>query len=268
MKLTFLVDNNTYIDRYYFGEPALSFLVETEEKTLLFDTGYSDIFLKNAELMGIDLGKVDCVVISHGHVDHTGGLAAFAEAFGTGRPLYAHRDAFLPKRAEGLNTGSPLSREELAALYELHLGTEPVYISEKLLFLGAIPRHFAFEAPVMTGEVCTGEGYVPDYDLDDSALVYIGKEGLFIITGCSHAGICNIIDYARKVTGVDTVVGVAGGFHLFHRDERLSATVAYLKELNIRTLAPCHCVSLPARCEMMAAMDIPETGTGMVLHCQ
>lgn len=267
MKLTILIDNNTFIDQYYLGEPALAFLIEEGDRKLLFDTGYSDAFIKNAALMGIDLNEVDTVVISHGHVDHTGGLEAFAESFGKGRPLYAHSDAFLPKRAGELNSGSPLNKEELAELYELRLGKEPVYISEKLLFLGAVPRHFEFEEPVMTGEVCTEAGYVPDYDLDDSALAYIGEEGLFIITGCSHAGICNIIDYARKLTGIEKVVGVAGGFHLFKRDERLASTIEYLKGLEIETLAPCHCVSLAARCDMMAAMDILETGTGMVLNC-
>ena len=265
MILRILIDNNTFIDQYYLGEPALSFYIEDGESTILFDTGYSDAFIGNAKLMGIDLGKVDSVVISHGHVDHTGGLEAYAKAFG-GKPLYAHPDAFRPKRAGDINSGSPLGKDELAKLYELRLSLEPVKVSENLLFLGAIPRNFGFEEPVMTGMVCTDEGYVPDYDMDDSALVYTGKDGLFIITGCSHAGICNIIEYARKVTGVDKVAGVVGGFHLFKTDARLDSTIEYLKSLDIQTLAPCHCVSLPARCRMMGSMDILETGVGMELR--
>lgn len=71
MKLTVLVDNNTLIDRYFVGEPALSFFIEVGGENILFDTVYSDAFLKNAERMGINLRELDVVVLSHGHVDHT-----------------------------------------------------------------------------------------------------------------------------------------------------------------------------------------------------
>ena len=74
MKLTILVDNNTFIDQYYYGEPAVSYYIETEGKKILFDTGYSDVLIRNAELMGIDLKAVDDIVISHSHNDHTRGL--------------------------------------------------------------------------------------------------------------------------------------------------------------------------------------------------
>ena len=74
MKLTVLVDNNTYIDQYYLGEPALSFYIEDGTEKILFDTGYSDAFIKNAEQMGIDLGALTYIVLSHGHNDHTRGL--------------------------------------------------------------------------------------------------------------------------------------------------------------------------------------------------
>ncbi len=74
MKLSVLVDNNTYIDQYYCGEPAVSYYIETENKRILFDAGYSDVFLSNAEKMGIDLRGLTHIVLSHGHNDHSGGL--------------------------------------------------------------------------------------------------------------------------------------------------------------------------------------------------
>ena len=74
MKLTVLVDNNTFIDEYYFGEPGVSYYIEDGGAKILFDCGYSDVFMANAEKMGIDLGKVDTIVFSHGHNDHTRGF--------------------------------------------------------------------------------------------------------------------------------------------------------------------------------------------------
>ena len=77
MKLTVLMDNNTYIDRYYLGEPAACYLLETGERTILLDTGYSACTLENARRMGVDLSRVTDIVLSHGHDDHTGGLLPF-----------------------------------------------------------------------------------------------------------------------------------------------------------------------------------------------
>lgn len=77
MKLTILVDNITLIDQYYLAEPALSFLIETEEEKILFDTGYSDVFLRNAERMNLNLKEIDYLIFSHGHNDHTMGLISY-----------------------------------------------------------------------------------------------------------------------------------------------------------------------------------------------
>lgn len=98
---------------------------------------------------------------------------------------------------------------------------------------------------------------------DDSAIVYKSNKGLFIITGCSHSGICNIIEYAKKVCNEDKIYGVIGGFHLFDINERLKETIKYLKRNNIELLFPCHCVSLKAKIEMGEEIDIKEVGVGL-----
>ena len=95
MKLTVLMDNNTYTDRYYLGEPAACYLLETGERTILLDTGYSACTLENARRMGVDLSRVTDIVLSHGHDDHTGGLLPFLSAFPQPVRLFAPPDAFL-----------------------------------------------------------------------------------------------------------------------------------------------------------------------------
>ena len=263
MKLTILTDNNTFIDRYYFGEPALSFYIEDGDETILFDTGYSDVYMKNARLMGLDLSRVDKLVISHGHVDHTGGLVAFSQQYWQKRlPLIAHPDAFDRKYSGGENTGSILDAEQLTRAFLLTPAKAPVRVTENILFLGEIPQLTDFEPRAPMGFTVHCGEELPDRNADDSALVYEGKDGIYIITGCSDSGICNIIEYAKQVTGRDRVLGVIGGFHLFATDERLEKTIEYFLANGIPAIYPCHCVSLHARAAMIEKLPVIETGTG------
>ena len=97
MQLTVLVDNNTLIDRYYLGEPGVAYYLEDGDVRILFDVGYSDIFLRNAQALGIDLSRLQQVVLSHGHNDHTRGLLWLSEQeYFSELQLLAHPDALLP----------------------------------------------------------------------------------------------------------------------------------------------------------------------------
>lgn len=268
MKLKVLVDNNTYIDRYYLGEPAVSYYIEDGDKKILFDTGYSDIFLKNAKAMNIDLNHIDTIVISHGHDDHTGGLTYYFKQ----RPdnkvsVIAHPDAFKEKVSEGLKICSPIRQQELREKCGLILSKEPVKISEHITFLGEIPKLTEYERRRPIGVQITGGISEEDYVMDDSALVYQKEEGIFIITGCSHSGICNILEYAKKVSGESRVLGVIGGFHLFEVNERVKQTIDYFKENKIKELYPCHCTSLAVKAEMLKVLPVKEVGVGLEIDC-
>ena len=101
MKLTVLLDNNTYIDQYFFGEPGLSYLLETDTEKILFDTGYSGIYLKNAKLMHVDLSNITHLIISHGHSDHTGGITHLLNYGLKNVQFIAHPNCFDKKRKNG-----------------------------------------------------------------------------------------------------------------------------------------------------------------------
>ena len=265
MKLTVLTDNNTRIDAYYLGEPGLCYLLEDEGRRILLDTGYSDVYVRNAAALGVDLRSVDTVVLSHGHDDHTRGLLSFPATHG--RPmLYAHPDVFRPKRSGGELIGSPLSRELAAQRFDLRLTAEPAAVTSRLTFLGQIPRTQPFEESCALGEVLGENGWEPDYLQDDSALVYRGEEGLTVITGCSHSGICNIIEYASKVCGKERIAGVIGGFHLRAMSERVWATVDYLKRRAPKRLCPAHCTCFAARAAIHSAVPVEEVCVGDVLE--
>ena len=272
MKITVLVDNNTLIDRYFFAEPGLSLLIEDDEMTVLFDTGYSDIFLKNAFKMGKDLTNLDYLVLSHNHLDHTWGLDPliryFTELKIEQRPfkrptLVAHPEIFVSVNAEGLGeVGCLLSEEKLAKHLPIQLSAQPKALSSKLTFLGEIPRRNSFEKNLTFGRK---EGADEDDQvIDDSALVYRSRDGLIIITGCSHAGICNIIEYAKKVCNDDRVVDIIGGFHLLNPPtDQLEGTLSYFESLQPKAVHACHCTDLSSKIALSRVIQLQEVGVGL-----
>jgi 7,8-dihydropterin-6-yl-methyl-4-(beta-D-ribofuranosyl)aminobenzene 5'-phosphate synthase len=274
MKLTVLVDNNTLIDRYFLAEPALSMLLEVDGRRVLFDAGYSDAFLVNARRKGIGLLDLDWVVLSHGHLDHTWGLDALirhylesaSQGMAAPRPrLLAHPQAFITKRVGPLpEIGMLMAEGKLSRHFELAFAETPVWLSDKLVFLGEIPRTLAFERSATVGRREDPLGPVHDDVPDDTALAHVGEDGLTIISGCAHAGICNTVEQARRVTGVDRVRAIIGGFHLQDASaDRLAATTDYLAALDMDDLYPCHCTDLAAKIALAARCPVREVGCGM-----
>lgn len=267
MKLTVLVDNNTLIDQYYCGEPAVCYYIEDNETKLLLDVGYSDVFIKNAESLKIDLDSVSTIAISHGHDDHTRGLKYLCEKVDLSKTkIVAHPDAFKEKTFDSEPIGSPLSERQLHSICKLTLSKEPLKISENITFLGEIPTLNDFEKrqPIGLLHDCGIES--DDLLMDDSALVYKGNDGIFIITGCSHSGICNIIEYAKLISNENRVIGVIGGFHLFEISPQLINTIKYFEENQIKELYPCHCVSFKAKAEINKHIPIHEVGVGLEIE--
>ena len=265
MELTVLIENNTIIDQYYFAEPAVSYLLQDSNTALLFDVGYSGLFLENAKLMDIDLNSIDTIVLSHGHIDHTGGLPYFFETYKNKVDIYAHPLTFLPKVYEEEQIGSPMSEDELKQNANLVLTNHPIQINEHLVFLGEIPKRVPFEDRIPIGNIVNNNKEQTDRLYDDTAIVYKNKNGLFIITGCSHSGICNIIEYAKEVCEDERIAGVIGGFHLPKLDKRAKDTIDYLKKQKIKMLYPSHCTDFTVRAAMHNEMPTQEVGVGMTI---
>jgi len=277
MKLTVLLDNNTLIDRYFLGEPGVSYLIETGGKEILFDVGYSDAFILNAQKLSVDLLNMDYVVLSHGHLDHTWGLAPLIrlyteqtiEKHSASKPvLVVHPSALLSKRYDNLpEIGSFLSEDKLARFFKLKFSREPVYLTERLVFLGEIERTNDFEAKHPIGKFKQTGNEKDDFLLDDSALAYKSSRGLIIITGCSHSGICNIIEQAKKICGENRVVDIIGGFHLLNPSKaQMQGTMNYLKSINPDSVHACHCTDLNSKIELSKVVNIKEVGVGLILE--
>lgn len=278
MKLTVLVDNNTLTDRYFLAEPGLSFHITADDKRILFDTGYSDVVIRNATKKNIDLKHLDFIALSHGHNDHTGGLDSIFKLYQETieehhshsiPTIISHTLALEPKRDAKLgNIGSSLSKESLSTMFNIVQSSQPLELTENLIFLSEIPRVHEFEKFHPKQKLMNADGEVEDFLADDSALVYKTQMGLVIITGCAHAGICNIVDYAMNICNDNRILDIIGGFHLLHAgDERLHKTIDHLKKINPMQIHACHCTGFKAKFELHKHFNLHEVGVGMeIIH--
>lgn len=282
MKCRVLIDNNTIIDRYFLGEPGLSFLIETEGKRILFDTGYSNAFLENARKLGENLLDLDYIVFSHGHMDHTWGLDSLIKLYSEAKAeklkhkspaVVGHPLVFESKLDEELGEiGSMISKEKVSQHFEIQLTKQPLWLTRSLVFLGEIERKNGFENKTPIGKISVAEenadgSMQDDFMMEDSALAYKTDKGLIIITGCSHSGICNIIEQAKKVCNEDRIVDVIGGLHLLSPGKsQLDGTLDYLKKIKVTCLHPCHCTDLASKIALSEVAQIKEVGSGLLIE--
>ncbi len=200
----------------------MSLWIQKQNTKILFDSGFSDVFTRNAEKLNIDLNQTDYIVLSHHHDDHASGLQN--HPFTSSKPLIVHPQ-ILPKLA-------PSHAHKLQTDFHITQSKDPLEFSPDIYYLGQIPRVTAFEKGV----------YKSDDMLDDSALAIKTPQGTVVISGCSHAGICNICEYAKQVTG-QNLYAVLGGFHLFATDKStVEATILYFQQQKPAYLYPMHCV--------------------------
>jgi len=235
------------------GEWGLSLLVEVDDYKILMDTGLSYSAVNNARIMDIDLSKIDCIVISHGHTDHTGGLREVLKLKGN-VVIHAHPDMWTAKyttRGPGLfqqNIGVPFSREELELLgAKFNLSKGPIYLQDNILTTGEIPFTNDYEEIENNLFIKEGSELKLDPLADDLSLIINSEFGLVIISGCAHRGIINTIHHAQKLTGQELVYAVIGGIHLVRaKADRIEKTILDLKHIGVQKLGVSHCTGFPA----------------------
>lgn len=235
------------------AEWGLSVLVETDTQTILFDSGQSISASHNAEALGIDLTKIDSIVLSHGHFDHTGGLESVLSQRGKAIDIFAHPDVWAAKCSyrqgqEPRYIGIPQSRDELEGYgARFNLTREPVRITDSITTTGEIPMVTDFESVDSYMYVKEGDELKPDELLDDKALIINTEQGLVIILGCAHRGMINTLYHARELTGIKEIHTVIGGCHLMGATEQqIMTTILSIKEIGVSRLGVSHCTGLPA----------------------
>lgn len=236
VKITFLAENRA--EPPFAAEHGLAMLLEYRGSAILFDTGAGGVFEHNCRLLGIDPRRFDQVVLSHGHNDHTGGIARIE----AGRVWFAPGIA---RRRFSLHAGRPPRELSMpaAGIYAAMGGgrgtvvTSPREIAAGVWLTGPIPHH--------SGEDCGGpfffdrEGRHPDQIVDEQALVF---DCGVVVTGCCHAGIINTLEWCGRFRPEIRIHTVVGGLHLRDAGEdRLEKTASELRRRGVRRVIVGHC---------------------------
>jgi 7,8-dihydropterin-6-yl-methyl-4-(beta-D-ribofuranosyl)aminobenzene 5'-phosphate synthase len=251
------------------AEHGLSCLLKvysnSDEHWVLLDAGISPTcFLHNATVLGLDLAKIESVVLSHGHFDHFGGLVAFLSRASKGITLVLHPDAFLERRINFPIGVQEMPRLDEVALKEtgvtLHKAREASTLaSGHVLVTGEVERVTDFEKGFLWAEAkINGKWVVDPFHDDQGVVVNVKNKGLVIIGGCSHAGIINIVRYAQKLTRTEKVHAVLGGFHLSGPlfESIIEPTIEEMKKIGPDFVVPMHCTGWKAINQF--ALKMPE----------
>lgn len=235
------------------AEWGFSALIDYEGQTILCDTGYSDVWLRNAEIAGFDLDTVDVIALSHFHDDHTRGLLYH-------RFKKKHRVVCHPRvLTESYDSDDPQAmqdyrdiRAKLKADFDVETTREPLEIFPGAYFLGEIPRVTPFERGMSFDDPME----------DDTALAFKTDKGAVVVAGCSHAGICNIAIRAKEVTG-QALHAVIGGFHMMKAENPpIDETIKWFAQEKVEHLLPMHCVEFEYLAKFHAAFAMPKMSSG------
>jgi 7,8-dihydropterin-6-yl-methyl-4-(beta-D-ribofuranosyl)aminobenzene 5'-phosphate synthase len=266
-KITVLAEDSVLYESPYLGQHGVSFLLEgisgTTKKHILIDVGQnSDALLHNMKIMGISASIIDAVLLTHCHYDHTQGITNMLRHVGKNDvPVIAHPDIFRLHfitepyhRLAGIMPGDSRVEMERAGGC-MSLSKEPLTIMPGIMTTGEVPRYEDFGKVAIDLKTIEGGAIVDDLMLDDiSIIANMRDKGLVIITGCSHAGVINIVHHAQEITGISRVEAIIGGLHLVDAtDEIINRTVEGLHDMNVSWISAGHCTGFKAQVKLYHA---------------
>jgi 7,8-dihydropterin-6-yl-methyl-4-(beta-D-ribofuranosyl)aminobenzene 5'-phosphate synthase len=266
LKVTVLVTNLGGDPYEGDGEWGYSALVEVDGHKILYDTGLSaDLVLRNAKALKVDLSDVEDVVLSHNHYDHVGGLMSLRRELSKINPramsrVHVGAGIFEPRWSESGedHNGLRLIRAEYLATggaFVVH--DKPTELFPGVWLTGPVPRTNDEKNWTPGLSLDTPQGRREDNVPEDSALIFNTGQGIIILTGCAHAGIVNITEYARRIIGNKPIVAMIGGLHLFSAsDQALAWTGAKLKSYGVSSLLAGHCTGIEATFRLRESLGL------------
>lgn len=260
-KLTTLIENHEDRDGKLLCEHGLSVLIESSQFRMLMDTGQSGSFYENARRMGLSLSDLDCVLLSHAHYDHTGGFLHLINQEGIPGKVYVGKHFFrkcFHQKPDGRMKYIGLKFDRFM-INELGIPVEEIMadslqIADGITLYRNFDHYADYESLNMNflyqeeepgcgpfGRCMDSMNYIPDTFEDEIAVALDTREGLFVIVGCSHPGIVNILTTIKMRSG-KKICGLIGGTHLVDADEdRVRKTARALSDLGVHYLGVSHC---------------------------
>jgi len=263
-KITTLLEDYAGYESSFWAQHGVSFLIEVTSgdtsKNILFDTSQSSVpILHNMKILGIKPKTIDLIFLSHCHYDHTGGLVGMLKEIKKKnisivahpklfRPCFALKPRYRDVGMIGENTEENIKKNG----GRLNLVREPFELMPGIFSTGEVKRVTDFEKKVtVSSYTIKGGKTVKDQMIDDMSLaINVKDKGLFIISGCSHAGIVNIVKHSMAISQIKNVKAVIGGLHLIDASaDRIRKTVKGLRRLGVEKIYAGHCTGFEG--EMM-----------------
>jgi 7,8-dihydropterin-6-yl-methyl-4-(beta-D-ribofuranosyl)aminobenzene 5'-phosphate synthase len=274
-RITVICENSVIKPGALIGEHGFSALVERNGEKVLFDTGQGYALVHNARILGIDLAAIRKVALSHGHNDHTGGLAELLRV-GPEREIYAHPGIFDARYREVPDgspkpIGIPFTRPHLEGLgARFKLSEDPQEVADGITTTGVVPRETDFETGDKTLLLGCEDGTCSRDPLaDDLSLIVEGGDGIVVLLGCAHSGLVNILNHVRKLKPDIPVKAVVGGTHLgLSGEEQMEATIEAMALMGVEKVGASHCTGLAgaARLREVLGDSFFFAGVGSVLE--
>lgn len=251
MRIVTLVENCVYGHKLQ-AEHGLSMYIETPNAKILFDTGASDLFIRNARFLHIDLREVDILVLSHGHYDHAGGLHAFLE-HNIKAKIYCKKEALDPKIKNGHENG--ILHTDRLDLTRFRFVSQKTEITPGIFVLPDIPIVDPEDTHFTNFEVIRNGKLQPDTFEDELALIVQDSKGLNVFSACSHRGITNILKAVKTSFPSIPIQLIIGGYHIHKAPQEKCTRIAeYFKQMPQTHIGVCHCTGIESFAKLYATL--------------